>query len=226
MGYTKKEATDLASKLTNVKDAANKIPAARSIKVTMDASQAYATAANLQNVINNLFNHSQGGVIMPFSRGGPVPHYAGGGSVNRYPGGGQGSGAGTSTSDSIDAKLSAGEYVVNAKSFAANAGLVAAINGANGPLGGSSGFGYNTKTTAGAGSGTYLGERAPAPAMPSARRHYTEYLSGSSGGSSQPMVAQNHIYIAGSVWSEQELMRVIQEAVLSGRIKLQLPAGR
>ena len=48
--------------------------------------------------------------------------------ANRYATGGYVSGSGTPTSDSIDAKLSRGEYVVNAQATAQNIGLLEAIN--------------------------------------------------------------------------------------------------
>ena len=64
--------------------------------------------------------------LFGFSKGGEITkrhHYATGGAVH---------GSGSGTSDSIMARLSNGEFVVNAKAAQANMGLLKAINGGNG----------------------------------------------------------------------------------------------
>jgi hypothetical protein len=66
------------------------------------------------------------GSMFGFAKGGKVSkkhHYATGGSVH---------GSGSGTSDSIMARLSNGEFVVNAKAAQANMGLLQAINGGDG----------------------------------------------------------------------------------------------
>ncbi|MEO5756722.1 MAG: tape measure protein [Mesorhizobium sp.] len=79
----------------------------------------------LDMALNSLFSTTGGGGIMGivgslfgFSEGGAV-HLAGGGHVR---------GPGTSTSDSIPARLSDGEFVVNARATARNRALLEAVN--------------------------------------------------------------------------------------------------
>jgi chorismate mutase len=78
--------------------------------------------------------------------------YAAGGLVVGFPGGGPVSGPGTSTSDSIPAMLSDGEFVINAKSTAKYRSLIEAIN--TGRLGGGVGMpGAGAAVAAGLASG-------------------------------------------------------------------------
>jgi len=60
--------------------------------------------------------------------GGYVAGYAKGGAARSFPAGGPVWGAGTGTSDSINARLSTGEFVVNAESTARNRGALEAAN--------------------------------------------------------------------------------------------------
>jgi hypothetical protein len=214
MGYNKQQADALATKLTGVSRAAASIKSPPPVVVRADISQAVQAAQNLQSIINGIFSgRAYGGPIhAPYGRaqGGPVYALAGGGSPS-----GPVHGPGTSTSDSIPAWLSDGEFVVSAAAYQANTVLVNAINAAHGrPV-------NNVMVP----SGGHFDTMKPLP-MPSARRHYDETLTGSSGGGSRPVVQNHNYYIAGSVWSEQELLNVLQGAALQRGISLTLPAGR
>ena len=85
-------------------------------QATLDAYQ--AGADQITGAIDRLALGLQSAIGAPLRR-------AGGGAI---------SGPGSSTSDSILTRLSDGEYVVNAASYAANAGLVQAINASSGPV--------------------------------------------------------------------------------------------
>ena len=85
-------------------------------QAALDAYQ--AGADQITSAIDRLALGLQSAIGAPLRR-------AGGGAVH---------GPGTSTSDSILTRLSDGEYVVNAASYAANAGLVQAINASSGPV--------------------------------------------------------------------------------------------
>jgi len=206
MGYGKQAAQDLATKLSGISAAAARIP--RQITIYFKTN---LTGVDPRVNIGSFVNRAQGG---------PIGHYADGGAPTWMPYGGPISGAGTSTSDSIPAWVSNGEFIVNAAAYQANKTLVNAINAAHGrpvELGGEK-------------SGSHLG---PGPknqylgAMPLARRHYAETLSGASGGTSQPQVVNHHnFYIAGSVWSEQELLNVLQRVAFERGIDFNRPAGR
>ena len=73
----------------------------------------------LLGAVKKLMGFSEGGLVPGFSEGGLVPGFASGGLVR---------GPGTSTSDSIMARLSAGEFVVNAAATKENLGFLQSIN--------------------------------------------------------------------------------------------------
>lgn len=77
-------------------------------------------AKMLFNVIKSFF--ADGGYVQAFAGGGAIRAFAGGGNTGKI------NGPGTGRSDSILARVSNGEYIVNAKSTALNRGLLDAIN--------------------------------------------------------------------------------------------------
>lgn len=79
------------------------------------------------------------------AQGGIVSRYASGGEIRGFPGGGPVYGPGTSTSDSIPAMLSDGEFVINARSTAIYRPLLEAIN--SGSSYGGSQFGGSVATS-------------------------------------------------------------------------------
>lgn len=77
MGYSRKEAEALATKLLGVRNAANKIPTQKRIRVSADVSQAMAAVRAVQNVINSITapiigapRRASGGVIGGYATGG------------------------------------------------------------------------------------------------------------------------------------------------------------
>ncbi|MBZ9694537.1 tape measure protein [Mesorhizobium sp. CO1-1-9] len=101
------------------------------------AAEALANALNkvadklLDMALNSLFSTTTSGGI--FGAIGSLFGFSAGGEVKRFAGGGHVRGPGTSTSDSIPARLSAGEYVVNARATARNRALLEAINNGDVP---------------------------------------------------------------------------------------------
>lgn len=98
----------------------------------------------VQNLVANAFGGTGGGGLFGAIFGGAAKGFATGGHVR---------GPGTGTSDSIPARLSDGEFVVNAKSTKENRALLEAINrggvpsfASGGPVGGSSYVGATTRS--------------------------------------------------------------------------------
>lgn len=130
MGYTRRQAEALATKLFGVRNAANSIPKKKHIPITASTGQARAAinaliaemSARTINIGVNLLGgglgHAQGGYI-GYAKGGPVKGYPSGGLVR---------GPGSATSDSIPARLSNGEYVINASATSKYRPLLEAIN--------------------------------------------------------------------------------------------------
>lgn len=127
MNYSSAEANRLADQLLGVRSAANKIPTQKQIDVRAHTAQAtgdimsFIRWASSQHVDIGLQTH------MGYAGGGLVGGYAKGG-VAGFPAGGQVHGPGTSTSDSIPARLSDGEFVVNARAAKSHLALLRAIN--------------------------------------------------------------------------------------------------
>jgi hypothetical protein len=122
MGYSRSEAEKLATKLLAVRDAANKIPSGKTLKLHVDTAAALAAIAKMrQNAGQPLpaAHFAASGGYIGHANGGPVRHYATAGAVT---------GPGTGTSDSIPAMLSNGEYVVNAAATARNRKTLDAMN--------------------------------------------------------------------------------------------------
>ncbi|MBC6458428.1 hypothetical protein [Actinomadura sp. HBU206391] len=138
MGYTRKQAEALATKLFGVKRAADQIPKKKHTNVTASTGQARSAINQLiaemsartinigVNLLGGAFGAAHGGYV----------GYATGGPVKGYPTGGPVRGPGTATSDSIPALLSNGEYVINAAATSQYRPLLEAIN--SGRTGGSS----------------------------------------------------------------------------------------
>jgi len=147
MGVSHRAAIALAQKLLGVKSAADKIPAQKSTKLNDNTPSARARLQAYQHAINALHGKhidiyqtmhlttvqayqnqrqaisgyrpkAHGG---PMDRG-PIKHLADGGPSGLV------SGPGTSTSDSILAALSTGEFVVNANATEKNTAALAALN--------------------------------------------------------------------------------------------------
>jgi hypothetical protein len=226
-----KSATTAKGKIDGVHDAMSALKSPPPINLRVNTAQALAAVNSVQAAINNLFGHASGAL----AQGGLAVGLASGG-VGYYPDGGAVHGRGTSTSDEVNAHLSTGEFVVNAKSYAANAGLVNAINAAHGASIGSSGsssthlgsdpYKESVLTPSTPIKGGHVTLPKLAPPMPAAHRSYAETLNGSSGGSARPIVQNHNVYVAGSVWSEQELAEVIQRVFLTNGWTLTAPAGR
>lgn len=204
--------------IDGVHDAMGALKNPPAINLRVNTAQALAAVNSVQQAINNLFGHAAGGLA--YRHGGPALGFAGGGATQDHPKG-EIHGPGTTTSDSITARVSKGEFIVNAKSYAANAGLVNTINAAKGKVVTS---GHEISNPAARNvSGITLPAYSP---MGAAHRSYAETLNGGSGGSSRPIVNAPNVYIAGSVWSEQELASVIQRVFLNNGWSLTMPAGR
>jgi hypothetical protein len=111
-------------------------PGASSARASVDAL--HRSISNLQNrtvtvttrqIIDKIeITHRTLQAERARATGGYVGYADGGVARRRFPSGGQVSGPGTSTSDSIPALLSNGEYVINARATAANRPLLEAIN--------------------------------------------------------------------------------------------------
>lgn len=117
MGATKAQAEKLAT-------AYGLVPKTVATTVTASAGPALAAADAVrrrwQSTVAYIAAHpAKYGAYLTAAKGGPVPAFAGGGAV---------SGPGSSTSDSIDARLSAGEYVVNAQAASRHRPLLDAMN--------------------------------------------------------------------------------------------------
>lgn len=130
MGYTRDRARQLADRLFGVRNAANSIPKNKNVNVTANTAGARSALnsfirAYQNRVISIGVNLITGGIGR--AQGGYVG-YADGGMVRGYPTGGMVRGPGTATSDSIPARLSNGEFVVNAASTAQYRPILEAIN--------------------------------------------------------------------------------------------------
>lgn len=80
--------------------------------------------------VKKALGFAAGGLVPGFATGGLIPGYASGGNhLQRFPTGGRVTGPGTATSDSVNARLSNGEFVIRASSVRKyGAGLFAALN--------------------------------------------------------------------------------------------------
>lgn len=102
----------------------SQIPANKNTTVTADTSQATAAAQAVKDAwkttVSYIASHpAKYRGLMGAASGGYIQHFAGGGSVR---------GGGSSTSDSVPAMLSNGEFVVNAAATSQNLALLHAIN--------------------------------------------------------------------------------------------------
>ena len=100
------------------------IPASKTTTVKADTSQAVAAV----NALGHLIDARFGGVRFAITATGEVNAHG-----TRHAAGGYITGAGSGTSDSIAARLSNGEYVVNAAATARNRALLDAVNYGPGP---------------------------------------------------------------------------------------------
>ncbi|MEV1063373.1 hypothetical protein, partial [Streptomyces sp. NPDC050263] len=126
---------DLRKKLAEAKERLAKAPSSKTASIRADISDLQRKIALAKDALTNLDGYSATTWIYTnystphhMAGGGPVRRAAGG-PVHRFPGGGKVAGPGTSTSDSVSAMLSNGEYVINAASTRKYLGLVEAING-------------------------------------------------------------------------------------------------
>ncbi|WP_067483761.1 hypothetical protein [Actinomadura hibisca] len=222
MGYSKREAKDLANKLMGVKHSADKIPPKKNVKVTAQTSSAEAQIRSFAQRIGGILA-GVGGIVLG-TRGhaqGGLVGYAGGGPVG-YPGGGYVRGPGTTTSDSILARLSNKEFVINAASTRVYRPVLEAINAAKGRAVELKKAGWGTATGPGpvgwekATSGPKL---TPAtgqfPTPP--RKTYAPLAR-------QPAAAtvnrvENHFHVAGSVWAAGELLDVVQRQAAQRNVR-------
>ncbi len=188
MGYTQKEAQELADKLYGVRNQANKIPAKKKIKVDAETQPA---KSKIQGLID--WARGVGATIRGWFSAGGYVGYASGGMVaamqrasvmaRRFPTGGAVFGPGTSTSDSIPAWLSNGEFVINAAATKRFRPLLEIINGL--------------------GNGAAGTPARPAP-MPS------PVMARPSGGGTIVQVTEQHFHIAGTVLAERQLLDLVQ----------------
>lgn len=189
MGYSRREAVQLADKLMGVKRAADHIPRRKDIRVNanteaarqrINALVAWANSIVVQMAVTALTSGRKLGGYVGYAQGGPVPG---------YPRGGQVTGPGTSTSDSILARLSNGEFVVNAAATRMFRPVLEMINAA--------GL-----------SRVPVPRATPAPVpLPST--------------AAAPTVQQTvvQVHVAGSVWSERELLDVVQRQAAQRNIR-------
>jgi len=224
LGVTLPKSAGTAKKsVDGVHGALNNLKSPAPIDIRVSTANALAAVAAVQSAINNI-GRAGGGVVVPPPRfraeGGPMAYgYAAGGSPRRIDSGGGVWGRGSGKSDDVPLWASTGEYVVKAVSYAANKSLVEAINASNG----------RPVSLGGEKSGSVLG---PGPknqylgAMPLARRHYAETLTGASGGASQPIVHDTKIYVNGNIWSADELLNRLQALAIERGISFVRPAGR
>jgi hypothetical protein len=145
LGQTRKAAEAAADKLGLVRTKANQIPPGKSMRITADNSQALSAIAQVINAANTAAL-----AIMNFRHGGLVPAFADGGPVG-FPTGGKVRGPGTGTSDSILARVSNGEFVVNAAATEQHYELLHAIN--SGPAMPTPRLAMPARSMAGAGGG-------------------------------------------------------------------------
>ncbi|MER7517773.1 phage tail tape measure protein [Streptomyces sp. NPDC126499] len=105
--------------------AVKSIPGSKDVRVTAPTNAAQSSVAALRRALDNLRDRQvtvttvhrtvQNNTVGRPQRGeGGISKHAGGGRINRYSTGGMVLGAGSSTSDSVPAMLSAGEYVIRA----------------------------------------------------------------------------------------------------------------
>jgi len=189
MGYSRREAVQLADKLLGVRNAANSIPKRRNLHVDANTSAArkrindlvaWANSLVVQMAVTALTSGRAMGGYVGYAQGGPVPG---------YPRGGQVTGPGTSTSDSILARLSNGEFVVNAAATRMFRPVLEMINA----------VGLSRLS---------VPRAAPVPvALPST--------------AAAPTVQQTvvQVHVAGSVWSERELLDVVQRQAAQRNIR-------
>ena len=151
------------------------------------------------------------------------------------------SGPGTSTSDSIPAMLSNGEFVVNAKQTAKWLPILEEINqGVNGFKIGGTITGQTPAQSAGAervniarARPEYLAALAAQNALAAMRNTvYGGYFRGgpSTLGSAHGSVVQHvttvNVHVAGSIRSDRELAQVVQQQLITNRMPVSLPGGR
>lgn len=188
MGYSRKEAIQLANKLSGVTAAAKRVPKGHRISYpvggnTVGQLQAITSWANtaaraMANALAQSMRLASGGYV-GWANGGPAPGFADGGQVQRFPVGGMVRGPGTGTSDSIDARLSNGEYVINAAATAMWRPVLDAIN---------------------------YGRAKPSATSANASAH-------TAGAGGAPVV---NIYVAGHVTSDRKLVEYVRQQ-LAGR---------
>jgi hypothetical protein len=118
--------------------------------------------------------------------------------------------------------LSNGEFIVNAAATAANRSTLEAINSSRG----SSGWAKATVSPSPWGHATYdpWGHDTWKPGPPRPAPHHGLQSYGSAYG--QQQVTNNHIYVAGSVTTENDLLNMIQTRTLQTGKAFTLPAGR
>lgn len=134
-----------ASLTANIGDWQSKIAAARSSLANLPSSKTVTVhyRSDGANFLGPSGRYAQGGLVR-YAQGGRIPAFPTGGAVR---------GPGTGTSDSILARVSNGEFVVNAKDTAKNLPLLKAIN--SGQMGMASGgmAGVGTAVAAGLAAG-------------------------------------------------------------------------
>ena len=257
MGYSSTKARELASQLLGVTHAANTIPSGKRITLSSNASAEARRINAMRSALDRLHNktitittyyqqveaaHHAAQAERARQAAGGLVGFAGGGYAERYyPDGGQVSGPGTSTSDSIPAMLSNGEFVVNAKQTAKWLPILEEINqGVNGFKIGGTITGQTPAQSAGAervniarARPEYLAALAAQNALAAMRNTvYGGYFRGgpSTLGSAHGSVVQHvttvNVHVAGSIRSDRELAQVVQQQLITNRMPVSLPGGR
>ncbi|MUN38991.1 hypothetical protein [Actinomadura litoris] len=209
MGYTRSEAVSTANKLYGVRDAAKSIPMKRNMRVDADTEAARRKVREMVAWINSQVAQIAVRTLQGRAAGGPVGYAMGGpvGSIPGFPGGGPVRGPGTSTSDSILARLSNGEFVMNAVATRAFGPVLALMNkvGASAPRVTSSRD--TTRTTVG-GRGPRAVEQGSYSIAPPPKTY--AQLPIAPPAATIIHVTNQNFHVAGSVWSERELLDVVQ----------------
>lgn len=181
-GYNRREANKLADQLYGVKRAADSIPKKKHTKVTADTDDAQNIVQRFIGWVGRQVARINIDAIWPFAQGGPVPAFAGGGPVGPIPG--------YPTGGPVRGPGTGTSDSILARLSSGEFVMTAAAHRMFGPL-------LMMMNRAASGGGA--SRSAPAASVPR-----------STGGAGTVVQYVTNVHVAGSIWSERELLDVVQ----------------